>query len=64
MVTQKRGISPAGISFADLIIRAKTKEEGIMSWLVQYFNNRRVRKHMKNRIKVWLLSENIEKGSL
>jgi len=32
--------------------------------LIQYFKNRQVRKHMKNRIKVWLLSENIEKGSL
>ena len=33
-----------------------------MSWLVQYFKNRGVRKHMKSRIKEWLLSEKVEGG--
>jgi hypothetical protein len=49
-----------GISFADLMIREKTAEEGTMSRLIQYFKNRQVRKHMKIRIKVWLLSESVE----
>jgi hypothetical protein len=31
-----------------------------MSRLIQYFKIRQVRKHMKDRIKVWLLSENVE----
>ncbi len=31
-----------------------------MSWLIRYFKNRQVRKHMKARMKEWLLSENLE----
>ena len=31
-----------------------------MRWLVQYFKNRQIRKHMKNRIEVWLSSDKIE----
>ena len=59
---KNKSISAVGISLADLIIRAKNKEEGIMTRLIQYFKNRQVRKHMKERIKVWLLSENVEGG--
>ena len=33
-----------------------------MSRLIQYFKNRQVKKHMKTRIEVWLLSEKIEEG--
>lgn len=33
-----------------------------MSRLIQYFKNRQVRKHMKSRIKEWLLSEKVEEG--
>ncbi len=62
MVTQKKSISAAGISFADLIVRAKKEAEGIMSRLIQYFKNRQVKKHMKNRIREWLLSEKVEEG--
>jgi hypothetical protein len=51
----------AGISFAELIGRAK-KEEGIMYRLIQYFKNRLVKKHMKNRINEWLLSERAQEG--
>jgi hypothetical protein len=30
--------------------------------LIQYFKNRLVRKHMKNRINEWLLSERAQEG--
>jgi len=29
-----------------------------MSWLIQFFRNHQVRKHMRARMKDWLLSEN------
>jgi hypothetical protein len=31
-----------------------------MRWLVHYYKNRQIRKHMKKRIEVWLMSEKIE----
>jgi hypothetical protein len=37
-------------------------EEKFMEWLVQYFKNRQIRKHMKKRIEVWLLPEKIEEA--
>jgi hypothetical protein len=59
---KKRSVSAAGISFAELIIRAKNKEEGIMSRLIHYFKNRQAKKHMKIRIKEWLFSERAEEA--
>jgi len=59
---KKGSISAAGTSFAELIIRAKNKEEEIMSRLIRYFKNLQAKKHMKVRIKEWMFSERAEEA--
>ena len=49
-------VSAKDTALANLIVRAKNEEDGIMRRMIQYFINRRVRKSMKNRTKIWLWS--------